>query len=472
AGVSAFGISGTNVHLILEEPNLNVSALDRSDDGGHSLDASVPDAVVADGLVSAGSVAWVVSARSGAALAGQAGRLAEFVAARPEVSVRDVAFSLAATRTTGFAHRLVVVGGDREQLVESLGAVAAGRVVPGVVSGVAGGGRVAVVFSGQGSQRVGMGLGLCEAFPVFAEAFDEVCGQFEGLLPGSLREVIAAGGAGLDRTVFAQAGLFAVQVGLFRLWSSWGVVPQCVAGHSIGEVTAAYVAGVWDLADACAVVAARGRLMQALPSGGAMAVLDASSAQADGLVAGRSGVAVAAVNGVRQTVISGVESVVDELAGAWREGGGRARRLRVSHAFHSPLMDPMLEEFAAVLDGVICREPQIAMVLGTPGADVTDPAYWVSHVRETVRHHDVVQAIRAQGVEVFAELGPDGALSAMDDEGTAIWIPALREGQDEPETALRALAGLYAAGVEVDWAAVTAAGASKVALPTYPFQHQ
>ncbi|WP_317259660.1 MULTISPECIES: type I polyketide synthase, partial [Streptomyces] len=195
AGVSAFGISGTNVHLILEEPNLNVPALDGSGDGGEALeataqdvsavDASVPDAVVADGLVSAGSVAWVLSARSDVALAAQVGRLAEFVVARPEVSVRDVAFSLAATRTTGFAHRLVVVGRDRGQLLEGLGGVAAGvgGVVPGVVSGVAGGGGgVAVVFSGQGSQRVGMGLGLCEVFPVFAEAFDEVCGRFEGLL--------------------------------------------------------------------------------------------------------------------------------------------------------------------------------------------------------------------------------------------------------------------------------------------------
>ncbi|WP_335984585.1 acyltransferase domain-containing protein, partial [Streptomyces sp. CA2R106] len=296
----------------------------------------------------------------------------------------------------------------------------------------------------------------------------------DGLLPGSLREVIAAGGPELDQTVFAQAGLFAVQVALFRLWSSWGVVPQCVAGHSIGEVTAAYVAGVWDLADACAVVAARGRLMQGLPAGGAMAALDASSEQVAELVSGREGVAVAAVNGVRQTVVSGVESVVDEVVGLWREGGGRARRLRVSHAFHSPLMDPVLEEFGRVVGGVTCREPRIALVSGTPGADVTDPAYWVGHVRDTVRFRDVVVAMRAQGVGVFVELGPDGALSAMADGDAGTWVPALRGGQDEPETALRALAGLYVAGVEVDWAAVNGGegGARRVALPTYAFQRQ
>ncbi|MEU6201949.1 acyltransferase domain-containing protein, partial [Streptomyces sp. NPDC047061] len=436
---------------------------------------SAVEAAVQDGLESAGPVVWVVSARSDAALAAQAGRLAGFVEARPEVGVGDVALSLAVTRTTGFSHRLAVVGGDRGQLLEGLSAAAAGRVVPGVVTGAgAGGGRVAVVFSGQGSQGVGMGLGLYGVFPVFARAFDEVCAELDGLLPGSLREVIAAGGPELDQTVFAQAGLFAVQVALFRLWSSWGVVPQCVAGHSIGEVTAAYVAGVWDLADACAVVAARGRLMQELPAGGAMAALDASSEQVAELIAGREGVAVAAVNGARQTVISGVESVVDELAGVWRERGGRARRLRVSHAFHSPLMDPVLEGFGRVLEGVTCREPRIPLVSGTPGADVTDPAYWVGHVRDTVRFHDVVEAMRAQGVGVFAELGPDGALSAMADGDAGTWVPALRGGQDEPETALRALAGLYAAGAEVDWAAVTAdeGRAVRVGLPTYPFQRQ
>ncbi|GHI02676.1 hypothetical protein Scel_09970 [Streptomyces cellostaticus] len=467
AGVSSFGMGGTNCHVVVgEAPVLERSAAPEA--------GAEPESASELGLESVGPVAWVVSARSGAALAAQAGRLAGFVADRPEVAVGDVALSLAVTRTTAFSHRLAVVGRDRDQLLEGLSAAAAGQAVPGVVTGIAGDGRVAVVFSGQGSQRVGMGLGLYEAFPVFARAFDEVCDQLDGLLPGSLREVIAGGGPELDRTVFAQAGLFAVQVALFRLWSSWGVVPQCVAGHSIGEVTAAYVAGVWDLADACAVVAARGRLMQELPAGGAMAALDASSEQVAELIAGREGVAVAAVNSARQTVISGVESVVDELAGLWGERGGRVRRLRVSHAFHSPLMDPMLEEFAGVLGGVTCREPRIALVSGVPGADVTDPAYWVGHVRDTVRYHDVVVAMRAQGVGVFAELGPDGALSAMADGDAGTWVPALRGGQDEPETALRALAGLYAAGVEVDWAAVTAdeGRAVKVALPTYPFQRQ
>nr|WP_317937107.1 ketoacyl-synthetase C-terminal extension domain-containing protein [Streptomyces cellostaticus] len=189
AGVSAFGISGTNVHWIVEEPTQDAPAQDAS-----ALDVPVLDGVESAselGLESVGPVAWVLSARSGAALAAQAGRLAGFVADRPEVAVGDGALSLAVTRTTAFSHRLAVVGRDRGQLLEGLSAAAAGQVVPGVVTGIAGDGRVAVVFSGQGSQRVGMGLGLYGAFPVFARAFDEVCDQLDGLLPGSLREVIA-----------------------------------------------------------------------------------------------------------------------------------------------------------------------------------------------------------------------------------------------------------------------------------------
>ncbi|MEU6201923.1 acyltransferase domain-containing protein, partial [Streptomyces sp. NPDC047061] len=417
---------------------------------------------------------WVVSARSDAALAAQAGRLAEFAAARPEVAARDVAFSLAMTRTTAFPHRLAVVGRDRSQLLEGLSAAAVRREAPGVVTGTAGDGRVAMVFSGQGSQRGGMGLGLRAAYPVFADAFDEVCAHMDGLLPRPLREVIAAGGETLDQTLYAQTGLFAVQVALFRLWSSWGVAPQWVAGHSVGELAAAHVAGVWDLTDACAVVEARGRLMQQLPGGGAMAAMDASPEQVAELVAGRAGVAVAAVNGPRQTVISGDAPVVDELSRAWREAGGRARRLRVSHAFHSPLMDPMLEEFGRVLDGVAFSAPRVPLVTGTPGADVTSPAYWVAHVRDTVRYHDAIEALRAQGAGVFAELGPEGSLSAMAGPDTGTWVPVLRADHDEPEAALLALAGAYTAGADVDWAAVTAdeGRAVKVGLPTYAFQRQ
>ncbi|MEU7575973.1 type I polyketide synthase, partial [Micromonospora sp. NPDC049240] len=413
AGVSSFGISGTNAHLILEEAE------------------PAPDTALGHEpapLPGGGVVPWLLSAKSEVALRAQAQRLAGFVVDRPEVDPVVVGRALVDGRATGFAHRGVVLGQHRSAFMDGLQALAGGGQASGVVSGIAGSGRLAVVFSGQGSQRVGMGLGLYEAYPVFAEAFDEVCAYFDQHLERSLRDVVAGEARLLDQTVYAQAGLFAVQVALYRLVGSWGVVPQCVAGHSIGELSAAHVAGVWGLADAVAVVAARGRLMQALPAGGAMVALTASDAEAHDLIAGHTDlVGVAAVNGPRSTVISGDRDVVLDLAQRWRDAGGKARRLRVSHAFHSPLMEPMLADFADVLGGVVWREPTIPVVSGTPGADVTEPGYWLTHARQTVRYHDAVNALRERDVDVFLELGPDGTLTSMADTPDAgVWLPALR----------------------------------------------
>ena len=461
AGVSSFGISGTNAHLILEEAE------------------PAPDTALGHEpapLPGGGVVPWLLSAKSEVALRAQAQRLARFVADRPEVEPAVVGRGLAARSV--FAHRAVVLGQQRSALMDGLHTLASGGQASGVVTGVAGSGRLAVVFSGQGSQRLGMGLGLCEAYPVFAEAFDEVCASFDPHLERSLREVVAGEAQLLDQTMYTQAGLFAVQVALYRLVGSWGVVPQCLAGHSIGELSAAHVAGVWDLADAVAVVVARGRLMQALPAGGAMVALTASDVEAQELIAGHTDlVGVAAVNGPRSTVISGDQSVVLDLAQQWRDAGGKARRLRVSHAFHSPLMEPMLAEFAEVLGGVVWREPTIPVVSGTPGADVSEPGYWLGHVRQTVRYHDAVTALRERDVEVFLELGPDGTLTSMADTDTpdaGVWLPAMRADRDEPETLLTAVAGVHVHGGTADWPTLldTSVGRRAVELPTYPFEHQ
>ncbi|WP_405093739.1 SDR family NAD(P)-dependent oxidoreductase [Micromonospora sp. NBC_01392] len=463
AGVSSFGISGTNAHLILEEAD------------------PVPDTALSHepALPAGGVVPWLLSAKSEVALRAQAQRLAGFVADQPEVDPAVVGRALVDSRATGFAHRGVVLGQDRSVLVDGLQALASGVEAPGVVAGVAGSGRLAVVFSGQGSQRLGMGRGLYEAYPVFAEVFDEVCAYFDQHLERSLREVVAGEPRLLDQTVYTQAGLFAVQVALYRLLDSWGVVPQYLAGHSIGELSAAYVAGVWGLPDAVAVVAARGRLMQALPAGGAMVALTASDVEAQDLIAGHTDlVGVAAVNGPRSTVISGDQNLVLDLAQQWRDSGGKARQLKVSHAFHSPLMEPMLAEFADVLDEVTWREPTIPVISGTPGADVTEPGYWLAHARHTVRYHDAVNALRERGVGVFLELGPDGTLTSMVDPETPdtdVWLPALRAERDEPQTLLTAVAGAHVHGAAVDWSTVlgTSTGSTQpVALPTYPFQHQ
>ncbi|WP_460748380.1 type I polyketide synthase, partial [Micromonospora schwarzwaldensis] len=476
AGVSSFGISGTNAHLILEEPEQleipeDAEPFEPPQDTSADLGQQSPAVPLSGGMVP-----WLLSAKSEVALRAQAQRLAGFVADRPEVGPVVVGRALVDSRATGFPYRGVVLGQHRSALVDGLQALASGVEAPGVVAGIAGSGRLAVVFSGQGSQRVGMGLGLYEAYPVFAEAFDEVCASFDRHLERSLREVVAGEAQLLDQTVYAQAGLFAVQVALFRLVASWGVVPQCLAGHSIGELSAACVAGVWDLADAVAVVAARGRLMQALPAGGAMVALTATDAEAQELIAGHTDlVGVAAVNGPHSTVISGDQNLVLDLARQWRDAGGKARQLKVSHAFHSPLMEPMLADFAHVLTEVTWREPTIPVISGTPDADVTDPAYWLAHVRQTVRYHDAVTALREQGVGVFLELGPDGTLTSMAETPDAgVWLPALRAERDEPETLLTAVAGVHVNGGTVDWPRLlgTSAGRRALELPTYPFQHQ
>ncbi|MFI6134244.1 SDR family NAD(P)-dependent oxidoreductase, partial [Micromonospora sp. NPDC051141] len=485
AGVSSFGISGTNAHLILEEAESGVSPQGtRADPAGSGQEP--PTAPLPGG----GVVPWLLSAKSEVALRAQAQRLAGFLTDRSEVDSVAVGRALVDGRATGFAHRGVVLGQQRSALMDGLRVLAAGGQASGAVSGVAGSGRLAVVFSGQGSQRPGMGLGLYETYPVFAETFDQVCASFDQHLERPLRDVVAGEPQLLDQTMYTQAGLFAVQVALYRLISSWGVAPEYVAGHSIGELSAAHVAGVWDLADAVAVVAARGRLMQALPAGGAMVALTASDTEAKKLIAGHTDlVGVAAINGLRSTVISGDQDVVLELAQQWRDAGGKARRLRVSHAFHSPLMEPMLPDFAHVLHGVAWREPTIPVVSGTPGARVTEPEYWLAHARQTVRYHDAVTALREQGVDVFLELGPDGTLTSM--AGTpevpeaGVWLPAMRAERDEPQTLLTAVAGVHVHGGAVNWPILldTSAGpaeatgvggaiALRAELPTYPFQHE
>ncbi|MET9558663.1 type I polyketide synthase, partial [Streptomyces sp. NPDC006645] len=452
AGVSSFGISGTNAHLILEEPE--------------------PEAVASTqpARIPGGLVPWLVSAKSQKALREQASRLTHWATEQPDIRSESAARALATSRTV-FDHRAVILGRDRETLLGGVRALAEERPGAGVLTGAPGSGRLTVVFSGQGSQRLGMGAGLAAEFPVFAEAFDEVCTELDRHLPRPLRDVISGDSGLLDETLYTQAGLFAVQVALFRLVSSWGVVPEWVAGHSIGELAAAHVAGVWDLADAAAVVAARGRLMQELPSGGAMVALSASEAEALELIGEQANVGLAAVNGPASTVISGAEDAVEELAQRWRDQGGKARRLRVSHAFHSPLMEPMLARFEQTLNQVSWHEPEIPVVSGVPDADVTDPGYWVRHVRETVRFHDTVLKLRDEGAGVFLEAGPAGTLSSMAGADGGVWLPLLREGRDEAETAVTALAGAHVHGAAVDWTALLdVRGSGPVSLPTYAFQ--
>ncbi|MDN3265939.1 acyltransferase domain-containing protein, partial [Streptomyces sp. CSDS2] len=403
-------------------------------------------------------VPWVLSGRSDEVVREQAARLVEWVRREPGIGLSDVGWSLAAGRSR-FERRAVVVGGDREEFLGGLEELALGR---GVVTGPVGGG-LGLLFAGQGGQRPGMGAGLCAAYPVFARAVDEVLAAVDGELAGHVerpvREVLfddgGEGGGLLDRTVYAQAALFAVEVGLFRLCESWGVRPGWLVGHSVGEIAAAFVAGVFSLEDAARLVAARGRLMQALPAGGVMAAVEASEDEVGPLLDGLVGLA--AVNGARSVVVSGDRSAVEKVVESFEREGRRVKWLKVSHAFHSPLMEPMLEDFAQVVRGLSFSEPVIPIVSTVTGKPVeagvlTDPGYWVRHVSGTVRFHDAVTHLAEEGLGGFLELGPSGVLVAqtqqiLEDSGRTgnVVVPALRPGQDEPRTAMTALGALHAA---------------------------
>ncbi|WP_435846624.1 type I polyketide synthase, partial [Streptomyces chrestomyceticus] len=473
AGISAFGISGTNAHVILEEAPA-VEA--RSESFGQEPVAALE-----------GSGAWVVSGRTAEALSAQAGRLREWMTARPEVRPADVAWSLAATRSA-FEHRAVVLGTEREALLSGLHQVAAGGSAPEVVSGMARPDvRVGLVFAGQGAQWAGMGRGLYAGSTVFAEMFDRVCGLLELELGTEvrLRDVILEGDGDAaelaDQTLYAQAGLFAFEVALAAVLKAAGVVADAVVGHSVGEVAAAHVAGVLSLPDACALVAARARLMQELPSGGAMAAINAAEADVIASFEEVPGeVAVAAVNGPESVVISGAVDAVDAVVELWRERGCRVRRLRVSHAFHSPAMDPVLDELRTVAEGLEFRRPEVMWAGALTGELVSEPqaGYWPAQTRQAVRFADAVATLAREGISVFLEVGPDGSLSSLGPDAVAdvegaepAFLPLQRRDDEGTAGLLSGLARAFVHGAPVPWASVLPAG-EHVELPTYAFRHQ
>ncbi|MEU4366852.1 type I polyketide synthase [Micromonospora chersina] len=468
AGVSAFGVSGTNAHAVLESA--------APEDTGTTPPAGRP----------APPAPWLVSARSAPALAGQARRLLDHVTTHPGLRPADVAYSLVTTRAA-LPHRAAVTGDDRDALLAGLRAVADERPAPGVVRGVARpAGKLAFLFTGQGAQRPGMGAELHRRFPVFAAAFDEVAAELDRHLSRPLREVMFAGpgtaeAALLDRTEFTQPALFAYQVAAYRLVTSWGPRPHHLLGHSVGELAAAHVAGVLSLADAAALVAARARLMQALPAGGAMLAVRAPAAEVAPLLDER--VALAAVNGPTSVVLSGDEDAVLAAGERLAAAGRRTRRLRVGHAFHSARMDDMLADFRVVAEKLAWHPPTLPLVSDRTGAPLTaaqatDPEYWVGHVRDTVRFQAGVATLAAAGTGTYLEIGPDAALTALareclPDAEPAAFVPLARRELPEAAGLLAALAALDLRGAGVRWPALfDGTDAARVDLPTYAFQHE
>ena len=459
-GLSSFGASGTNAHAIVSEappPSTSDADTDRA------------------GVL-------VASARTPEALRELAARWVEHLGGAPDGSVDDICWTSEVGRARQH-HGIAVVGHSLVELAEGLAAHAAGTDSPLLVTGAQvphRQRRTAWLFTGQGAQWAGMARELLDE-PVFAAAVEEVAALADAHLDRPLREVIWPDGeeTPLDDTGWTQPALFAVEYALARLWTSWGVRPVALAGHSVGEIAAACVAAVLSLPDAVTLVCARGRLMSALPAGGVMRSAACSEDTARAAIGPARDVAVAGVNAPDETVLSGPEAEVAEVCARLEAEGVRCRPLVVSHAFHSPLMEPMLAEFRTVLTGLTFSAPTIPLVSNVTGALWTDaevgPDYWVRHVGATVRFADGVAALHAAGARAFLEIGPHPVLSGLGQRTIAdpdcAWLPSLRRGRDGRSTVLRAAAALHLRGTTVDWDAVRGGGTPRrVELPTTPWQ--
>ncbi|WP_072690196.1 type I polyketide synthase [Rhodococcus marinonascens] len=456
AAVSSFGISGTNAHMILEEPPTE----------------AVPNVLppLASPLV------WVISGKSADALRAQASRLEEFLE-NSETDLpdpADLAYSLATTRSD-FPHRAAVIGETLADLREGLARIALGRSGGNVIAGTSVRGKTAFMFTGQGAQRIGMGRGLYDAYPVFADALDEVCAALDEHVESPVQQVIwndADGGdAKLDSTEYTQPALFAVEVALYRLLRDWGIAPDYLIGHSIGEITAAHVAGVFSLPDAAALVGERGRLMQSTEPGLMIAV----RARAEDVMARIDGrLDLAAVNGAESVVLAGgeddVQAVASELAGA----GIKTTSLRVTRAFHSTLMEPILDEFTTVVSRLTAQPPKVPVASNVTGRVATadelmSPDYWAEHIRQPVRFHDGIRALEELGVTRFIEVGPGAALAAYAAELVPDTIATLPGRGGEAHGIIESVAAAYVRGGAIDWDRVLP-GRRRVDLPTYAFQ--
>ncbi|MBT4499871.1 MAG: type I polyketide synthase, partial [Gemmatimonadetes bacterium] len=469
AGVSSFGFSGTNGHVVLEEAPVAAENEEEAPEPQRPFHL------------------LTLAARTGEGLTALAGSYEQHLLARSDADVGDVCFT-AGTGRSQFAHRLGVVGATAEKVREKLAAAATGEDVAGLVRGRFVGGErpgVAFLFTGQGAQYAGMGRQLYETQPVFRQTLDQcdtlLRDQLEQPLLGVLYPEPGVDSP-LDDTAYTQPALFALEYALAQLWRSWGIEPAILMGHSVGEYVAACIAGVFGLEDGLRLIAARARLMQGLPRDGAMVSARADEERVREVLEPHAGwVSLAAINGPQSVVFSGEREAVEAISAELQSEGIEIKPLQVSHAFHSPLMEPMLEEFAQVARRISYSAPRIGVVSNLVG-DVVGEAlcsaeYWCRHVRQPVHFAAGMESLHQQGYELFLEIGPKPVLLGMgrrclpDDAG--VWLPSLRPGREDWQQLLESLGGLYVHGAQVDWERFDQDyDRHRVSLPTYPFQRQ
>ncbi|NEO35907.1 MAG: SDR family NAD(P)-dependent oxidoreductase [Moorea sp. SIOASIH] len=470
AGVSSFGMSGTNVHIILEEAPGQGKSEELSERTHHIL---------------------TLSAKSEKALLQLVQSYQKFLGNNSTAAIADICFT-ANTGRSHFTHRLAILTSDQQDLADKLAKISAKEEASSVLSGQLSSNnkspKIAFLFTGQGSQDINMGRQLYETQPVFRQTLDQCEQILKTYLEKSILDVIypentkELNSALIDQTAYTQPALFAIEYALFQLWKSWGIKPDVVMGHSVGEYVAACVAGVFSLEDGLKLIAHRGRLMQQLPSGGEMVAVMASKEKVNQLIAPYADkVAIAAINGPVSTVVSGAAEPIKTVRDSLEAEGIKTKQLQVSHAFHSPLMEPMLAEFEAIASEITYNKPTIPLIsnlTGTTADDsITTASYWVNHVRQPVKFAQSMETLHQLGYDVFLEIGSKAILLGMGrqclPEGVGVWLPSLRPAQEDWQQMLHSLAQLYVQGFKVDWLGFDRDySRSKVVLPTYPFQRQ
>ncbi|MBD2504909.1 type I polyketide synthase [Anabaena azotica] len=470
AGVSAFGFGGTNAHVILEEAPESVGVVKNIERPQHLL---------------------ALSARSGKALQELVERYEEYIESHPERSLEDICYT-ANTGRSHFPHRLAIIADHKQELADKLSKIIAEQEVNQVFfsqnSGDSISPKIVFLFTGQGSQYINMGRQLYETQTVFRQTIDKCDRILQSYLDKSLLDILypednqQLNKSLIDQTAYTQPALFAIEYALAQLWQSWGIKPDVVMGHSVGEYVAATIAEVFSLEDGLKLIAHRGRLMQSLPDGGEMLAVMATEEKVNQLIAPyKEKVAIAAINGPFSIVISGAGEVISTIRDSLNAQEIKTHQLQVSHAFHSPLMEPMLAEFEAIANTITYNQPQISLIsniFGTKAQEnIATANYWVNHVRQPVHFAQSMEVLHQEGYEIFLEIGPKPILLGMGREcligNKKLWLPSLHPSRPDWLQMLQTLGQLYAQGVKVDWAGFYQDySCQKVALPTYPWQRK